>query len=294
MAKKGSAKPAKPAAKKGAKGGKDAKAAAAKKPQGVKKTPVKLYERGAYDFSIGNDLPPKRDLSRMVRWPKYIRLQRQKAILYKRLTIPPSINQFTNTADKNTSRSLFRLLDKYRPEDKAQKQARLRSLAKEGEKAAAAAKKPLFVKYGINHVVALIEAKKAKLVVIAHDVDPIELVIYLPTLCRKLDIPYVIVKGKARLGAVVHKKTATALVVTDVRKEDQADLAQIVSYARDNFNNNADIRRTWGGQILGHKSQMAQQKLRKAVAREAKRKAGIQAKVGGGAKDTAEPVQEDK
>jgi large subunit ribosomal protein L7Ae len=225
----------------------------------------------------------------MVRWPKYIRLQRQKAILYKRLTVPPSINQFTHTADKNTSTTLFRLLNKYRPEDVAEKKARLRAVAKGGDEAkAAAAKKPLFVKYGINHVVALIEAKKAKLVVIAHDVDPIELVIYLPALCRKVDVPYVIVKGKARLGQVVHKKTATALVVTDVRKEDQADLAQLVSFARDNFNNNVDIRRTWGGQVLGHKSRMAQEKLRKAVAREAKRKAAM------GVKDVAEDADEAK
>ena len=53
-------------------------------------------------------------------------------------------------------------------------------------------------KYSLNHIVALIEAKKAALVVIAHDVDPIELVIFLPALCRKMGVPYVIVKGKAR------------------------------------------------------------------------------------------------
>ena len=44
---------------------------------------------------------------------------------------------------------------------------------------------------------------KAQLVVIAHDVDPIELVIWLPALCRKMGIPYCIVKGKARLGQVL-------------------------------------------------------------------------------------------
>jgi large subunit ribosomal protein L7Ae len=43
---------------------------------------------------------------------------------------------------------------------------------------------------------------KAQLVVIAHDVDPIELVVWLPALCRKMEIPYCIVKGKARLGTV--------------------------------------------------------------------------------------------
>jgi hypothetical protein len=44
--------------------------------------------------------------------------------------------------------------------------------------------------------------KKSQLVVIAHDVDPIELVVWLPALCRKMEIPYCIVKGKSRLGAV--------------------------------------------------------------------------------------------
>jgi len=35
-------------------------------------------------------------------------------------------------------------------------------------------KKPIVVKYGINHVTSLVEEKKAQLVVIANDVDPIE------------------------------------------------------------------------------------------------------------------------
>ena len=50
-------------------------------------------------------------------------------------------------------------------------------------------KKPIYAKFGLNHVVALVEAKKAALVVIAHDVDPIELVIFLPALCRKMGVP---------------------------------------------------------------------------------------------------------
>nr|KAJ0188496.1 hypothetical protein LSAT_V11C900494100 [Lactuca sativa] len=44
---------------------------------------------------------------------------------------------------------------------------------------------------------------KAQLVIIAHDVDPIELVVWLPALCRKMEIPYCIVKGKSRLGTVI-------------------------------------------------------------------------------------------
>ena len=79
--------------------------------------------------------------------------------------------------------------------------------------------KPFVIKYGLNHITTLVEEKKAKLVAIAHDVDPIETVVFLPTLCRKFDVPYCFVKGKARLGATVNKKTATAVALTDVRKE---------------------------------------------------------------------------
>ena len=93
-------------------------------------------------------------------------------------------------------------------------------------------KKPLFVKYGLNHTVALIEAKKASLVVIAHDVDPIELVVFLPALCRKMGVPFVIVEGKARLGTVAHKKTAAVLCVQHVKSEDQRELATLVSAAK--------------------------------------------------------------
>ena len=53
-------------------------------------------------FALGGNIQPKRNLSRYVRWPKYIRLQRQRAILYQRLKVPPSINQFTQTLDRQT------------------------------------------------------------------------------------------------------------------------------------------------------------------------------------------------
>ena len=126
---------------------------------------------------------------------------------------------------------------RYRPETKAEKKARLETIAKATaeQKEAAKDKKPLFVKYGLNHCVALIEAKKASLVIIAHDVDPIELVVFLPALCRKMGVPYVIVKGKARLGTVVHKKTVAVLTLQDVKSEDQRELATLISAAKANL-----------------------------------------------------------
>ena len=71
---------------------------------------------------------------------------------------------------------LFKLMHKYRPETKIEKKARLTAKAeKKAEgKEEPVGKKPVVIKYGLNHVTSLVENKKAQLVVIAHDVDPIE------------------------------------------------------------------------------------------------------------------------
>ena len=124
---------------------------------------------------------------------------------------------------------MFKLLLKYRPEDKAAKKERLLKKAQsEAEGKPAEAKKPIVVKYGLNHVTYLIEQNKAQLVIIAHDVDPIELVVWLPALCRKMEIPYCTVKGKARLGAIVHKKSASVLCLTSVKNEDKLEFSRIL------------------------------------------------------------------
>ncbi len=75
------------------------------------------------------------------------------------------------------------------------------------------------LKFGLNHVTKLIEEKRAKLVVIANNVDPIELVLWLPQLCRKFEVPFCFVKGKSALGQLVHQKTSAVVAVTEVRKE---------------------------------------------------------------------------
>jgi len=242
----------------------------AAKPKAAANPYEKVMVRKQRNYGIGGDIQPKRDLSRFVKWPKYVRLQRQRQVLMQRLKVPPAINQFNLALDANTAKNVFRLLDKYRPEDKAQKKARLQALAaaKKDDKADAGAK-PVVVKYGLQHITNLVEQKKAKLVVIAHDVDPIELVVWLPALCRKMDVPYCIVKSKARLGMVVHKKTATCLALTDVKAEDQASLAKLVDSVRLNFNDRSEeVRRKWGGNILGSKAQDKLKKLERARARE--------------------------
>ena len=144
------------------------------------------------------------------------------------------------------------------PETASEKKERLTKEAAavaEGKSAKDASPKPVVVKYGLNHVVSLIENKKAKLVLIANDVDPIELVIFLPALCRKMGVPYAIVKGKARLGTLVHKKTSSVAALTEVTSADEAELAKLVSTINANFiEKYEDSKKHWGGGIMGSKA----------------------------------------
>merc|ERR1711970_1390001 len=229
--------------------------------------PKNAIEKKPRTFAVGGDvLPPKRDLTRFVRWPKYIRLQRAKMTLLKRIKIPPAINQFAQTFDKRQASQLFRLLSNMKPETRAEKKERLAAQA-EATAAGGATKdkKPVSVKMGINHVTTLIEEKKAKLVVIAHDVDPIEVIVWLPSLCKSRGVPYCIVKSKSRLGAVVGKKTATCLAITDVKPENRNDLQSLITLAEANFNNvYEDHMRKWGDAQLSGR-QMAFQAARVRV-----------------------------
>ncbi|KAI5388107.1 60S ribosomal protein L7a-2 [Lathyrus oleraceus] len=243
-------------------------AASKKKPEKVTNP---LFEKRPKQFGIGGALPPKRDLTRFVKWPKNVQIQRKKRILKQRLKVPPALNQFTKTLDKNLATSLFKILLKYRPEDKAEKRERLLKRAQaESEGKTVETKKPINVKYGLNHVTYLIEQNKAQLVVIAHDVDPIELVVWLPALCRKMEIPYCIVKGKARLGTVVHKKTAAVLCLTTVKNEDKMEFSRVLEAIKANFNDKyEEYRKKWGGGIMGSKSQAKTKAKERLIAKEA-------------------------
>jgi len=253
-------------------------AAAAKQAKDKKRKSNPLFERRPKNFGIGQDIQPKRDVSRFVRWPKYIRLQRQKAVLLRRLKVPPAINQFKHTLEKQTAAELFRLLGKYRPETKWQKKARQKAIAKtkaDGGKEPEQSKRPPVVRSGVCTVTRLVEQKKAQLVIIAHDVDPVEMVLFLPTLCRKMGVPYCIVKGKAKLGQVVHLKTCAALALTTVNAEDRAALSKLVEGVKTNFNERYDeLRRQWGGGQLGNKTRARMAKLEKLKARELRQKMG--------------------
>jgi len=258
--------------KKSKKKGKKVAAAplAVKKPE-VKRVKNPLFVARPRNFQIGQHIQPKRDLSRFVRWPKYVRLQRQKAVLQTRLKIPPPINQFHSTLDRQTALQLFRLLDNYRPETKQERKERLkaRAQARAEGKDDKPTKRKTTVHHGVNTVTTLIEKKKAQLVIIANNVDPIELVLFLPALCRKMGVPYCIVKNKARLGRVCRRKTTSCMAITNVESSDRSALNKVVETVKTNYNERAEeIKKHWGGSTLGSKSSARINKMNKAKAGE--------------------------
>ncbi len=59
------------------------------------------------------------------------------------------------------------------------------------------------VRKGTNETTKAVERGQAKLVIIAEDVDPPEVVAHLPLLCEERKIPYVFVPSKEKIGNAV-------------------------------------------------------------------------------------------
>ena len=195
-----------------------------------------LAQPAPKNFRHGNDIRPRIVKSRFVKFPRYVQLQRQKRILMKRLKCPPALAQFFDPLDKDTFRKIFRILQKYSPETRKEKKERLKEEAKEKMKdeKKKEGNKPIYLKSGLNNVTYLIEQKRAKLVLIAADVDPIETVVFLPSLCKTMEIPYAIVSSKERLGYLVGKKTTTCVALTDF-KDNAAELENMCKIFRERF-----------------------------------------------------------
>jgi len=210
------------------------------------------------NFGIGQDVPYARDLSRFMRWPTFVTMQRKKRVLQRRLKVPPPVNQFSKVLDRSSRNELLKLIKKYAPETRKERRARLSAVAAEktkDPKKTVATKRPVAVVTGLQEVTRAIEKKTAKLVVIGNNVDPLELVLWIPTLCRSQKIPYAIVKDKARLGDAIGQKTATVVAITEVKSEDEAALKNLIRSVNARFLARGDtIRRQWGGRQLSLRS----------------------------------------
>ncbi|MCK5372974.1 MAG: 50S ribosomal protein L7Ae [Candidatus Aenigmarchaeota archaeon] len=71
------------------------------------------------------------------------------------------------------------------------------------------------VRKGTNEVTKAIERGTARLVVIAEDVEPEEIVMHLPILSKEKAVPFIFVPTKQELGAACGISVSTATVVID-------------------------------------------------------------------------------
>jgi large subunit ribosomal protein L7Ae len=71
------------------------------------------------------------------------------------------------------------------------------------------------IRVGTNEVTKSSERSEAKLVVMAEDVDPVEILVHIPMLCEEKRIPYLYVPKKQRLGqsAGLTKSAASVAIV---------------------------------------------------------------------------------
>jgi len=88
------------------------------------------------------------------------------------------------------------------------------------------------VKRGTNETTKAIERGQAKLVYIALDVDPPEIVAHLPLLCKERKVPYIFVPSKQELGkrAGIDVAAASACIIDP--GEGKRIVEEIISYLK--------------------------------------------------------------
>lgn len=171
-------------------------------------------------------------------------IQKKVYALANAIKIPAPINQFKTVLEGVDLEKALDLMKNYKPETKEERIKRLQSANPR------AGPKPIIIKFGLRHVVDLIERKKLAFVLIAADVAPITLVLALPTLCKKFKIPYAIVPSKEVLGSLVNLKSSAVAGIEGVKAEHEADFRDVVRIADAMFSSQYEKHMsTIGGRI---------------------------------------------
>ncbi len=106
-------------------------------------------------------------------------------------------------------------------------------LAEEVYKLVAKARESGKVRKGANETTKAVERGQAKLVVIATDVDPPEIVAHLPLLCDDKKIPFVYVPNKKRLGEAAKIDVAASSVAIIDPGQASEDMKRIIDRVKE-------------------------------------------------------------
>lgn len=107
-------------------------------------------------------------------------------------------NQFTQALCHQIASQLLRLADKYISEIKQEKEQRLFAKAekKTASKGNFPSQWPPVFRAEVNSATILVENKKTQKVLIAHDMDPMELAVYLPSMCHRIELLTALSRGR--------------------------------------------------------------------------------------------------
>jgi len=81
---------------------------------------------------------------------------------------------------------------------------------------------------GTNETTKQVERSQAKLVIMAEDVSPEEILAHMPLLCEEKNIPYTYVSSKQELGAAAGLKVPTAAVAVVSPGDGKNDLENLL------------------------------------------------------------------
>ncbi len=84
------------------------------------------------------------------------------------------------------------------------------------------------IRIGVNETTKAIERGKAKIVFIAEDVNPQEIVMHLPLLCEEKKIPYSYVTTKKELGEKIGIGVGTASIALTEEGSAKKELEEII------------------------------------------------------------------
>jgi len=104
------------------------------------------------------------------------------------------------------------------PKELAEKTYEIIELAKQSGK----------IRKGANEVTKIVERGQAKLVVMAADVQPEEILMHMPILCEEKGTPYAYVPSKQELGAAAGLEVPTATIAVMDPGKGKASLDELV------------------------------------------------------------------
>jgi len=84
------------------------------------------------------------------------------------------------------------------------------------------------VRKGTNETTKSVERGLAKLAYIAENVDPIEIILHIPLLCRDRNVPYVVVPDKRVLGSQVGLPVGASSVAIEDPGEGSKQLSELI------------------------------------------------------------------